>query len=308
MDILWNNQIIKQKLLFNFPLEVLYKIKKNHKITSSKDVIPELKKIFQLSKEGSKEHQLILGDLLLSIHHPDVIKNNETGKLIEKKIASIFSAKRNDEESIYKDEIISNIDHPFINNLNSESRAKLESNIKQKPDLIFEDGSMISCKTGIPTNDEINLGSFEFQNVIDDPIFENFRGLQERRRSITINDIENCGLGSATQLSNFSEALKKVELFEIFQERFECFFGEVFREDLFFYHKNPMDFDIWLVKNKDLKEMIFQNVKNNFRGLRWESNCIRTRHINEIKNRSDRITFEFQDYIDVNFIINYFAK
>jgi len=91
---IWDNEIIKHNLLFKYPIEIKEKLQTKYKVASSSELIDKLEEIINNSKAGEKLENIFLGDLLLSFHHPKNIKNNETGKELEKKFASIFSAKR----------------------------------------------------------------------------------------------------------------------------------------------------------------------------------------------------------------------
>ena len=301
---LWENDSVKNNLLFHFPISVTQELSKLHSIKSSKNLIQELEKIFDAAKNGSEAHKLFLGDLLLSFHHPDVIKNNESGKQLEKKFEKIFNAKRHDDHKQV-------VDHELLGSeefdLNEDAKRKLINNCQAKPDLVFNDGTLLSLKCGIESNTEINLGSFEFLNIIYPPKFAQFRNLKERKRKENIHGF-NCGLGSPALLKNTSDALKKAGLFEDFVDRFQTLFNAVYRDDLFFYHKNSSEFSMWLLPHKELQNIIYNNVLNGFKNIRWEGNSIRSSSMSEMISRSQRINYRFEEVLDFNFLIDYFSK
>ena len=102
---IWKNKNIEHKLLFKYPPEIKNQLCEKYKISSSGQLIKKIENIFQLAKKGEELENIFLGDLLLSFHHPKMLKNNETGKEIEKKFGQIFSAKRNDEIQIFSKDI-----------------------------------------------------------------------------------------------------------------------------------------------------------------------------------------------------------
>ena len=302
---IWDNEIIKHNLLFKYPIEIKEKLQTKYKVASSSELIDKLEQIINNSKAGEKLENIFLGDLLLSFHHPKNIKNNETGKELEKKFASIFSAKRLDDNDPY----IPNITN--INNkikLNKTGQKQLIDNCKKKPDLKFDDDTMISFKSGIEKNSEVNFGSFEFLNIINDNKFKDFRVLKERKRGEKINNIKNCGLGSASLLNNTYKALKKDDLFEDFIKRFNILFSIVFNHDVFFYHKNLDNFEFWLIKHQDLKDIIIEDVRNGFKNLRWEGNSIRSRSIEKMKKKSRHIKSNFNKCLNFEFIEECFSS
>jgi len=302
---IWEDETIKQRLLFNFPLSVLKQLKTLHKIDSSSLLIKELKTIFEKSKQGSDIHKILVNDLLLSFHHPDNMKNNESGKQIEKKFSSLFGAKRMDDE----ENSTSQFNKFEIEKILFDKNAiqKLKSNCYGKTDLIFDDFSGLSMKCGIPTNKEINFGSFEFLNVVADKKFDKYKDLKERKRQVNINGYP-CGLGSQKQLQNTITALKEDQMFEEFFYRFKILFSIVFKDDIFFYHKNSDSFDMWILPNEKFKDIIFNDVSNGFNGMRWEGNSIRSRSIEKMRENSDRIHFAFDQVIDYDFLESYFKK
>ena len=297
----WKNEIIRQRILFNFPLSVLKQLQSLHEINSSSFLIEELKKIFEKSKEGSDIHKILVNDFLLSFHHPDNLKNNESGKQLEKKFSTLFGASRMDEEDYDK------FNEPEAKAIlgNKDALKKLKSNCSSKTDLIFEDLSGLSMKCGISSNKEINFGSFEYLNVVSDDKFKKYHDLKERNRKININGY-SCGLGSQNQLQNTVTALKEDGIFEDFFNRFKDLFSIVFKDDIFFYQKNIDSFDMWILPNENFKEIIFNDVRNGFIGMRWEGNAIRSRSIEKMKDCAERVYFKFDDVIDYEFLENYF--
>lgn len=300
---IWENEVIKQRILFNFPLSVLRQLQSLHKINSSNLLIEELKEIFEKSKEGSDIHKILVNDLLLSFHHPDNLKNNESGKQLEKKFSSLFGAIRMDDEEYFIDKFNESEAKEILEN--KSAIKQLKSNCSSKTDLIFEDLSGLSMKCGISSNKEINFGSFEFLNVVGDNKFHKYQDLKERNRKITINGY-SCGLGSQKQLQNTITALKEDGIFEDFFNRFRKLFSIVFKDDIFFYHKNIDSFDMWILPNESFKEIIFNDVRNGFNGMRWEGNAIRSRSIEKMKESSNRVYFKFDELIDYEFLETYF--
>ena len=302
---IWNDEDIRHRLLFNFPVSVLEQLKKMHKINSSSLLIEELKKIFEESKKGSEIHQILVNDFLLSFHHPDNIKNNESGKQLEKKFSRLFGAKRMDDEK----KSISHFNEVEVEKILNDKGAikKLKSNCKDKTDLLFDDLSGISMKCGISTNKEINFGSFEFLNIIRDKKFDKYQDLKERKRERKINGYD-CGLGSEAQLKNTVTAMQEDGIFEDFLYRFEKLFSIVFKSDIFFYHKNTDSFDIWILSNEKFKGIIFNDVKDGFNKMRWEGNSIRSSSIEKMKENSDRIHYSFDDVINYDFLKSYFKS
>ncbi len=302
---IWNDEDIKHRLLFSFPKSVLEKLKTQHKINSSSLLIEELKNVFEEAKKGSELHQILINDLLLSFHHPDNIKNNESGKQLEKKFSKLFGAKRMDDEK----KSISHFNEVEVEKIlnNQDAIKKLKSNCKDKTDLLFSDLSGISMKCGIATNKEINFGSFEFLNIIRDKKFDNYQDLKERKRKRKINGYD-CGLGSETQLKNTVIAMQEDGIFEDFLNRFETLFSIVFKSDIFFYHKNTDSFDMWILSNEKFKDIIFNDVKNGFNKMRWEGNSIRSSSINKMKDNSNRIHYSFDEVINYDFLKSYFKN
>jgi len=307
---IWNDADIKQRLLFNFPLSILEQLKVLHKINSSSLLINELEKIFEESKKGSEIHQILVNDFLLSFHHPDNLRNNESGKQLEKKFSKIFGAKRMDEEKKTKKKklISDSADLEYEKILDDEDAIKkLKSNCKDKIDLQFDDLSGISMKCGITTNNEINLGSFEFLNIVKDEKFNKYQDLKERKRKQKINGYD-CGIGSEAQLKNTSKAMKKDKVFDHFFYRFKELFSIVYKSDLFFYHKNTDSFDMWILSNKKFKDIIFNDVKNGFNKIRWEQNSFRSSSIEKMIKNADRIHYTFDEVINYDFLLSYFKN
>ncbi len=300
---IWKNKNIEHKLLFKYPPEIKNQLCEKYKISSSGQLIKKIENIFQLAKKGEELENIFLGDLLLSFHHPKMLKNNETGKEIEKKFGQIFSAKRNDEIQIFSKDISKVCN---ILKLKEDGKKQLIANCKNKPDLLFSDNTTLSFKSGIEENKEINFGSFEFLNVIADDKFKDFRALKERKRGEVIENISDCGLGSQRLLKNTYKALLKSGLFEEFLKRFELLFETVFDHDIFFYGKNKDSFEIWFLKKEEFKKIILHDVENGFDKMRWEGNAIRSSSISKMKANSNAVYLNFNE-INLSFVLNYFS-
>jgi len=310
LEDVWNNKEVEHRQLFNFPLSALEKIKVLHKVHSSTQLIKEIKKIFEESKKGSEIHKMLVNDFFLAFHHPVNLKNNESGKQLEKKFSQIFGAIRVDEQKKKrKSKAESESEDLEFNKIldNKDDIKKLKSNFRNKTDLLFDDLSGISMKCAIEDNKEINLGSFEFLNIVRDNKFEKYQDLKERKRGMKINDF-NCGLGSEALLKSTAESMRKDGVFDLFLYRFKELFSIVYKSDIFFYHKNSDSFDMWMLSNEKLKEIIFNDVANGFNKMRWENNAIRSRSIEEMKKNSDRVYFSFDQVIDYEFLLSYFKN
>ena len=65
--------------LFRFTPEIKTKLQTKYKVKSSNQIIYKLEEILKNASNGSKLENIFLGDLLISLHHPDMMKNEKSG-------------------------------------------------------------------------------------------------------------------------------------------------------------------------------------------------------------------------------------
>lgn len=215
----------------------------------------------------------LLNYLYQNISSKDVAKRKTTARDLEDYLSILFNGKVTDEtKRENKDIQINNIENDFITNFTI-------SNKREKADIIFGDSFLMSVKTLMPTNDEINLGSFEKTALFYELDVYDFLGERKGKNGTLNSEIVKIGLGSTPLLKNLLLLLKEKGKYGIFKTRFLKMAKEIFADDMLIAIKNDMIMDLYFIKADDFYKLFENNIDNidNFMSIvnRWEGNSIR---------------------------------
>lgn len=259
-------------------------------------------KLLSLGKSGDKLAQTIITDLLLSIHHESVYKENITGKRIEDKFSELFALSTGDEMRRENPLISSLMDEEEQELFDPEVLYLVTSNYREKGDLFFVNSRAnslykVSIKSLVPTNKEINFGAFEFKSTIKGiPELEPLLAIQERNRTIQIDTgseiFSNIGLGSSRQLKSVWDFIIHTGTSEKYKERFKILLKSVYKDDFLIYIKDPDSFKIYLLENNMFIDIVLNKVSAGFSSMRIEGNSIRITDLNQFKRHS-KYKFEY---------------
>ena len=245
---------------------------------------------------GNLLHQrlarLIVFDLRTRINHPSVFRENTSAKVLEDRIAYLCDGRTGDSLSKKNPNISSLLSDTQILSLPGEFRDticdKVSSNFREKGDVIFYDTTnasayKVSIKSLIPSNNEVNFGSFEWTSLFYG-IFDEIISLGERTSNLekTVDGVKyKMGKGSKQQLTNLFKYLVRINKLQDFFDRFEILFRGVFKEDILFYIKDHDVLKIHLMTNNEFVDCVTNSLRNNYDNKRklvinrWEGNSIR---------------------------------
>lgn len=179
------------------------------------------------------------------------------------------SSRHNNKENIF-------VENPFITEW-------VVNNKREKADIIYDNGYMITVKTLVEKNDEVNMGAFEKKALFSEMDLVSY--LEERKSSNN-----GIGLGSKPQLLGLLKIIGKKGLWKKFQDRFLEMSKNIFSDDIIMFIKNKENPRIYIISS-----VVFQNKLKNavssptdFISLinRWEGNNIRmnrTKLVSEIE-------------------------
>ncbi len=235
-------------------------------VMSLKDVknIDEIYRFFsELSKKDDFNTLYILNYLHKFICSDEVAKRKSSAREFEDLMAVLFNGIVSDNE--IRKNINAEVPEYFKN-----AKDKIAGNKREKADILFKDFA-ISIKTLIPSNKEINMGSFEKSVLFDDLGLETF--LTERRSRSSI------GLGSVSQFNKLLNVIKTAGKLDAFYDKFKNMAKFIYSDDL-----------LVAIKSNDLLELYFFNnieISNIFKN--YASDLSLTTLINRYEGNSLRI-------------------
>ncbi len=206
-------------------------------------------------------------------------KRKTTARDIEDFLADLFHAKVADTQK--------KIDNKKENN-NNLVENYIKRNKLEKNDLIFPNNYTLSVKTFIPSNNEINLGSFA-REALFHGILANYGG--ERKM----------GLGSKIQLKSKFEEITKDGNWEKFTDRFKMMWEGIFTNDILFIIKGSNEIDFYFLASDDFNEYVVSKViKSPSSAIeilnRYEGNSIRVERDAFLKlKKTKHIGIKFED-------------
>ncbi len=206
-----------------------------------------------------------------NISNEIVAKRKTTSRDFEDIIATIFDGSITDEN---KRENI-NIENFILENETITGFAI--SNKREKADIKIGKDYLVSIKTLMNSNKEINFGSFEKTTLFSG--FHIERYLNERKGISG----EKIGLGSKVRLFNLLKKIEKDNLYSKFQIRFNKLIKFVFADDLVILIKNNKKVDLYFIEGKQFIKLLI-NKSNSPEELtsiinRWEGNSIRMNRV-----------------------------
>ena len=248
--------------------------------------LDEIYKVLQnLSKKSDFNSLYILNYLYKFICSDEVAKRKSGAREFEDFLAVLFGgviADNNKRKNI-------SISVPnFFENV----QDKVASNKREKADLIFDNFS-VSLKTLIPSNKEINMGSFEKTILFDGLGLQSF--LTERKNEA------NIGLGSVTQLNNLIDTIKKGKNYDKFVKKFDEMVKFIYAENLIVAIKSNKQFEFYFFSNGEFYEIfkefaLNQNITNIVN--RWEGNSIRIDREILLENCKKKVVMKFDKLND----------
>lgn len=245
----------------------------------------------------------LLNYLYQNISSKDVAKRKTTARDFEDYLAIVFNGIITDElKRENKDINIDPIENDFITNFTI-------SNKREKADIVFSNDFILSVKTLMPDNHEINLGSFEKTALFYELDAYDFLGERKGKNGVINGETVKIGLGSKSLLKNLLLLIKEKKKYNIFKQRFLKMLKEIFSDDMLIAIKNDNIMDLYFIKSNDFYALFEKNIKNidNFMTLvnRWEGNSIRVNR-EEFLKIATLVRLDF-DFIEDS-ILKYFKK
>lgn len=245
----------------------------------------------------------LLNYLYQNISDKNVAKRKTTARDLEDYLSIVFNGTITDEIKRDNKSInIEMIENDFITNFTV-------SNKREKADILFADNFVLSVKTLMPDNYEINLGSFEKTALFYELDVYDFLGERKGKNGQLNNEIVKIGLGSKSLLRNLLLLLKEKGKYDIFKIRFLKMLKEIFADDMLIAIKNDTVMDLYFIKSDDFYSLFEKNIDNidNLMTIinRWEGNSIRV-------NREEFLKIGTLLKLDFNFIkesiLKYFSE
>ncbi len=215
----------------------------------------------------------LLNYLYQNISAKEIAKRKTTARDLEDYLSILFNGKITDEtKRENKDIKIEKIENDFITHFTI-------SNKREKADIVFNDDFVMSIKTLMPNNDEINLGSFEKTALFYELDVYDFLGERKGKSGKLGSEIVKIGLGSTSLLKNLLLLLQEKGKYEVFKSRFLKMAKEIFADDMLIAIKNDVVMDLYFIKSNDFYSLFERNIDNidNFISIvnRWEGNSMR---------------------------------
>ena len=265
------------------------------------EIISSMKIILDTKENFNSAY--LLNYLYQNISEKNVAKRKTTARDLEDYLSIIFNGTITDETKRDNKSInIGMIENNFITNFTV-------SNKREKADILFADNFVLSVKTLMPNNQEINLGSFEKTALFYELDVYDFLGERKGKNGELNNKIVKIGLGSKPLLKNLLLLLKEKGKYDIFKIRFLKMLKEIFSDDMLIAIKNDTVMDLYFVKSNDFYSLFEKNIDNidNLMTIvnRWEGNSIRV-------NREEFLKIGTLVKLDFNFIkdsiLKYFSE
>ncbi len=248
---------------------------KNNVLQKRYSSIDELVSFFNYLIETKENFNsaYLLNYLYQNISNKDVAKRKTTARDFEDYLAILFSGKITDETKRQNSDIqIEKIENDFITNF-------IISNKREKADIIFNNNFVLSVKTLIINNKEINLGSFEKTALFYELDIYDYLGERKGKDGVLNGKKVKIGLGSKSLLKNLLLLLKEKGKYNIFKTRFLKMAREIFADDMLIAIKNDLEMDLYFIKSNDFYKLFQEKIDNidHFTMIvnRWEGNSIR---------------------------------
>lgn len=245
-----------------------------------------------LDTKESFNSAYLLNYLYQNISDKNVAKRKTTARDLEDYLSIIFNGTITDEAKRDNKSInIEMIENDFITNFTV-------SNKREKADILFADNFVLSVKTLMPNNQEINLGSFEKTALFYELDVYDYLGERKGKDGQLNSEIVKIGLGSKALLKNLLLLLKEKGKYDIFKIRFLKMLKEIFADDMLIAIKNDTVMDLYFIKSDDFYDLFRKNIENidNLMTIlnRWEGNSIRVNREEFLKiGTLIKLDFEF---------------
>ncbi|MCD6371326.1 MAG: hypothetical protein J7L39_01245 [Candidatus Aenigmarchaeota archaeon] len=266
------------------PKEVEIAIKiflKNHKFKRSADSIDDIEKFLATLAESIKKGEFsatIIGKYIYNtITNKKSRKRKASAFNFEELLADFFGGKlldRNSRKAI-------SLTESNINNLDKEIIKRILRNKLEKGDLIIKD-YILSVKTLVPSNKELNVGSFS-----SEALFKGF--LKEVPQ-------ERLHLGSKPLLKKILKKIESEGKWEAFVRRFNIMVNEIFVYDFIIGIKDDKILDVYLIDSNAFRKLLIDHVKRgpdtSIKLLnRFEAHALRI-ELNKVLKRARHIKIE----------------
>ncbi len=248
---------------------------KNQNLKSKYSNIDDLVSFFKYlidSKENFNSAYL-LNYLYQNISAKDVARRKTTARDFEDYLAILFNGKITDETKRKNNDIqIDKIENDFITNFTI-------SNKREKADIIFDNDFVLSVKTLMLNNKEINLGSFEKTALFYELDIYGYLGERQGKDGLLSDKKVKIGLGSKALLKHLLLLLEENGKYDIFKTRFLKMAKEIFADDMLIAIKNDLKMDLYFIKSNDFYNLFKASIDDidDFIKIvnRWEGNSIR---------------------------------
>jgi len=228
------------------------------------DIINGLRLLHDKTKSKDFDALVITNYLFTNIASEAVRKRKATAREFEDFLAFFLNGVVTDEKIRANANI--NLGNPSGD---QEIDRYVISNRREKGDVEFN-GYKISVKTLVPSNLEMNWGSFAKEAL--------FKGILEKTE---YGSERKGGLGSGPQLiKNIFNPIIKKGIWEKFKSRFSFMINEIFKDDYIIFIKGGNYFEIFVIPNEKIREIFKKHINKDPHYLtkvfyRYEGHCIR---------------------------------
>ncbi|MFH1637920.1 MAG: hypothetical protein ABIB71_05835 [Candidatus Woesearchaeota archaeon] len=162
----------------------------------------------------------------------------------------------------------------------------LSSNRREKADIKFPSGYLITLKTSVPSNKEINMGSFARE-----ALFQGYLSPKE------YGGERKGGLGSKPQMEKIFQKIYNRGLWESFAFRFKLMVENIYVEDMIFAIKGGDYLKIYCIQGESIRKNLIGAVCKGPKTAitvinRYEGNSLRIER-DKIINTGEKITLDF---------------
>lgn len=261
------------------------------------EIISSINTVLETKEDFNSAY--LLNYLYQNISAKEVAKRKTTARDLEDYLAILFNGIVTDElKRENKDIKITQIENDFITNFTI-------SNKREKADIVFANNFVLSVKTLMPNNYEINLGSFEKTALFYELDVYDYLGERKGKDGELFGEIVKIGLGSKSLLKNLFFLIQEKGKYEVFKSRFLKMTKEIFFDDMIIAIKNDKIMEFYFIKSLDFYKLFEKNIEDieNFMNLvnRWEGNSIRV-------NREEFLQIATCIKIDFSFLENSILK
>jgi hypothetical protein len=213
-------------------------------------------------------------------------KRKVTARDFEDFIALFFNGNVTDEEARKNQDVICEIHDSYV-------KGYAISNRREKGDVAF-DNFVITVKTFMPDNNEINCGSFAREALFKD-FLEDYGG---ERKS---------GLGSKPQILERFQEIERTGKWKDFSERFKEMVECIYSDDLLCAIKGGDYLDIYTLEGKKFRDLLMEKLAKGPKeaiGIinRYEGNTLRIER-DKILGISKKIHFDFKEFEPNNVLL-----